>query len=196
MSSGKDGDPYLLCVLPLPVALRTSVLALQSRLAAPSWELSLSAEDDLQLPLQILGATPARVIDDLQRELGALCHARRPFDLALQGLGAFPSLDDPRSLWVGMEDPHARLQELFEASRRCLNAYRLFKLRDNLQAQLPVARVQRLSAAWSPQPLAALASSVGRLGVLPVERLKLLRRRAKDEPGPRYETLVELQLQA
>lgn len=186
----------LFVAAPLPAALRASLLELQARLEAPLWELSLVRPEDFHLTLHFLGSTPKRVLDDLKRELGALCHARRPFDLALRGLGAFPNETEPRVLWTGVEDSHGRLRELFEASRRCLNAYRLFKLREDLTPHITLARVRRLAGAWSPEPLRVLQRETGRLGVLPVERLVLFRSREPGEAGIPYEALAELVLQA
>lgn len=188
------GDPRLFVAVPLPAPLTARLLELQASLPAPAWELALSAPEDLHLTLHYLGPTPARVIDDLKRELGALAHARRPFDLACQGLGAFPDATDPRVLWAGVSDSHARLAELFEASRRVLNAYRLFKLREELAPHLTLARVRKLSAAWSPAPLAQLIADTGPLGRLPVEQLRLMRSRDSGEAGPRHECLAELKL--
>jgi 2'-5' RNA ligase len=189
-------DPRLFVAVPLPGPLTARLLELQAALPSPSWELALSPPEDLHLTLHYLGPTPARVTDDLKRELGALAHARRPFDLPVQGLGAFPHDADPRVLWAGVSDPHGRLNGLFEATRRVLNAYRLFKLREELQPHLTLARVRSLRAPWSPQPLRALMSATGTLGRLPVERLHLMRSREPGEGPPRYECLGELALQA
>jgi RNA 2',3'-cyclic 3'-phosphodiesterase len=189
-------DPRLFVAIPLPGPLTARLLELQAALPSPTWDLALSGPEDLHLTLHYLGPTPARVTDDLKRELGALAHARRPFDLPVQGVGAFPHDADPRVLWAGVSDPHGRLAELFEAARRVLNAYRLFKLREELQPHLTLARVRRLSAAWSPQPLRALAAGTGALGLLPVQSFQLMRSRAAEEGPPRYGRLAEMALQA
>lgn len=181
--------PRLYVAIPLPEALRTRLTELQTALLSPLWDLKLSEAADFHLTLHYLGATPERVIDDLKRELGALAHARRPFDLECRGLGCFPDDSDPRVLWAGVLDPHGRLQELFEASRRVLNAYRLFKLGDSLTPHLTLARVRRLSAAWKPEPWRALAQDTGSLGRLPVEELRLME-------SPQHHCLAALRLQA
>jgi 2'-5' RNA ligase len=190
------GDPRLFLAVPVPAALQAKLLELQQSLLAPLWELSLSHAEDLHLTLHFLGATPERVIDDLKRELGAVAHARRPFDLRCNGLGAFPDETEPRVLWAGVEDPHGRLAELHEATLRVLNAYRLFKLHEKLTPHLTLARVRKLSAAWSPEPLRRLSAESGGLGRLPVEQIRLYRSRDGEGGGPKYESLAELQLQA
>jgi 2'-5' RNA ligase len=191
-----NGDPRLFVAIPVPPPLQARLQEMQQALLASSWELSLSEPEDLHLTLHYLGATPARVIDDLKRELGAVAHARRPFDLRCHGLGAFPDEEEPRVLWAGVEDPHGKLAELHQATLRVLNSYRLFKLHEQLTPHLTLARVRKLSSAWSPEPLRHLAKESGGLGRLPVEQVRLYRSREREEAGPHYECLAELALQA
>jgi 2'-5' RNA ligase len=188
------GDPRLFVAVPVPAALQAKLAELQQALVAPLWDLSLSQPEDLHLTLHYLGPTPARVIDDLKRELGAVAHARRPFDLRCSGLGAFPDEAEPRVLWAGVEDPHGRLAELHQATLRVLNAYRLFKLHDQLTPHLTLARVRKLSAAWSPEPLRRLGADAAGLGLIPVEQIRLYRSRGGEEAGPRYEGIAQLRL--
>lgn len=187
------GTLRLFLAAPCPPALAQRLAQLQSELAASTWDLALSRPEDLHLTLHFLGPTPERVLDDLKKELGAVCHARRPFDLDCGGLGCFPDGARPRVLWAGLRDPAGRLEELFQASRRVLNAYRLFQLRDGLVPHLTLARVRRLSAAWDPALLRGLAPQWGDLGRYPVESLRLMES-AGSQDGPRYRSLAELEL--
>lgn len=191
MPTAEPGDPRLFLALPPPSALRSRVAEIQRALPAATWDLRPSPPEDLHVTVHFLGATPVRVVDDLRRDLGALCHARRPFDLTSGGLGCFPDDAQPRVVWLGIRDPRERLKELFEASRRVLNQYRLFKLKGELLPHLTLARVMGLSAAWDPAPLRGLAPQWAQTGAYPVERLQLMRSRPAAEPGPRYELLGE-----
>ena len=192
--AGPEGTPRLFLSIPPPPALLARIVAVQEGLAAAGWTLRLSEPQDLHLTLHFLGATPARLVDDLRREIGALCHARRAFDLGAGGLGCFPDDERPRVVWLGVRDPALKLAELFQASRRLLNAYRLFELPDGLVPHLSLARVSRLSAAWDPGLLRALAPQWADLGDYPVERVQLMRSRAGIKDGPRYEVLADLTL--
>jgi 2'-5' RNA ligase len=110
------------------------------------------------------------------------------------GLNCFPDEAHPRVVWVGIHDAAGKLQDLFEATGRVLQAYRLFKLRGDYVPHLTVARVERLSLAWDPRLLRGLAPQWSDLGTYPVEELRILRSRPASEPGPRYETLASLGL--
>jgi 2'-5' RNA ligase len=187
------GTLRLFLAAPCPPALAQRLAQLQGELSAATWDLALSRADDFHLTLHYLGATPERVLDDLKKELGAVCHARRPFDLACGGLGCFPDDAEPRVVWAGLSDPSGKLQDLFQASRRVLNAYRLFQLRDGLVPHLTLARVRRLSAAWDPALLRGLAPQWAALGNYPVEKLCLMESVGGQE-GPRYRPLAEFGL--
>jgi len=188
-------SPRLFLAVPCPPALAARLERLQAELAADTWDLAFSRPEDFHLTLHFLGATPERILDDLKKELGAVCHARRPFDLACGGLGCFPDEADPRVLWAGVRDPAGRLEELFQASRRVLNGYRLFQLRGELAPHLSLARVRRLSAAWDPALLRGLAPQWSALGPLPVERLCLFQG-VQAPDGPRYRPVAEFRLRA
>jgi len=68
--------------------------------------------EGLHLTLRFLGATPEADVPTLIR-LGDEVAARfEPFDVELAGGGAFPGVDRPRSLWVGVTRGAERLAEL------------------------------------------------------------------------------------
>lgn len=164
----------LYIAIPCPATLTSKLLELQSLLEADTWTLKRSDPLDFHLTLHFLGQTPARVFDDLRRELGAVAHARRPFDLAVRGLGAFPHWDAPGILWAGLVDPAGHLGELHHASLRVLNAYRLFKLEERYTPHITLARVKKISAAWDARRLQALDLKEN-LGVYPVEEIRLMK---------------------
>ena len=68
--------------------------------------------DGLHLTLRFLGPTPEDRVAPLAAGADALARADAPFDVALAGGGAFPSLARPRSLWVGVAAGADRLANL------------------------------------------------------------------------------------
>ena len=173
MSDPESSRLYV--AVPCPVGLANRLLELQSHLEADTWSLRLSDPRDFHLTLHFLGQTPNRVIDDLHRELGAVAHALRPFDLEVTGLGAFENWDDPCVIWAGVHDPAGKLAELFQATRRVLDSYRLFKLAERHAPHITLGRVKKISAAWDPRRLQALMEWKETLGVYPVEKICLMR---------------------
>ena len=195
MDRGASGETARLFLsLPPPSRLLARLGPLLDELKADTWSLRPTEPDEFHLTLHFLGPTPVRLVDDLKREIGALCHARRAFDLEAGGLGCFPNDTHPRVVWAGVRDRTGRLLELFSVSRRVLQAYRLFELPKDFVPHLTLARVEKLSAAWDPKLLRGVAPQWADLGPYPVEEVRLMRSRPGPRDGPRYEVLANLGL--
>ena len=96
----------------LDPALHQAVIDLQQRLQTAGARIRWSKPGQLHFTLRFLGEiTPAQLalakiatreaVDDTE-----------PFTIALQRLGAFPSLHRPQVVWVGVEEGAAELQAL------------------------------------------------------------------------------------
>ena len=57
--------------------------------------------ENLHITMRFLGEQPDARVTDAVEALHEAAEGSVPFDLALGGLGGFPSLDRPRVLWVG-----------------------------------------------------------------------------------------------
>jgi 2'-5' RNA ligase len=178
----------LFLAIELPGRLRSRLEQLQEELQGMDWELRFSPPEKLHLSLHFLGETPDNLLEDLHHDLGALCHARRPFDLGVGGLGAFPNWADPRVVWAGVHDKAGSWRGLFEASFRILRGYRIFDLRREFSPHLTLARIGALKASWDPRRIQGLMPQWGDLGILPVQQLALMRSQP-GEGGSVYRTL-------
>lgn len=106
-------------VFPTPVALESIAALLATvRMRCPSDEIRWVLPEQLHFTLKFLGEQPEDRVSD------AIAAARRaalscsPFDIVVGGLGAFPSAQHPRVVWVGtsagassLVDLSARLDE-------------------------------------------------------------------------------------
>lgn len=167
--------------------------ALRQELASEDWQLAFTPPQQLHLTLHFLGPTPARLVEDLGKELAAWAHSRRPCDLRLDGLGSFPDWVQPRVLWAGFRGQDSLLQELYASSRRLLSAYRLFDLPEAYTPHLTLARVQALRSSWDPQRIQALLPQWQDLGSYPVERVQLIQSVLNVE-GTEHRVLREFKL--
>jgi 2'-5' RNA ligase len=71
--------------------------------------------EGLHLTLRFLGPTPEDRLGPLRESADALARIDAPFEVELSGGGAFPSLDRPRSLWLGVQEGADRLANLADA---------------------------------------------------------------------------------
>ncbi len=187
-------DARLFLAVPPGLRERRALAAARDALPRGPWILDPVADADFHLTVHFLGATPLRLVDDLRRELGAVCHARRRFDLRLGRVRAFPDAGDPRVVCIGIEDPGGRFEELRAATGRVLRAYGIPGTGREVEPHVTLARVERPDPGRSPgAPLAAAPGAGGREG-FGVEALALMRSRPEAEGPPRYEALAVLPL--
>ena len=78
--------------------------------------------EGIHLTLKFLGDVDAGLVDRILGALEPTARGTGPFSLGLSGLGAFPSADSPRVVWVGLKGDLAPLGELQARIDRQLNA--------------------------------------------------------------------------
>ena len=90
------------------------------RRAALAWARRRSSDDHVRwarpesvhLTLKFLGDVRAKALDGIRAALGEVCAQHAPFDAALAELGAFPSAQRARILWIGVGAGSDRLLSL------------------------------------------------------------------------------------
>ncbi|MBE3589889.1 MAG: RNA 2',3'-cyclic phosphodiesterase [Firmicutes bacterium] len=81
---------------------RQAIAAWQDELRASGLEARWVAPTHLHLTLKFFGDLPRAAAEALGRALGEAMDRQRPFHIELRGAGAFPDLQRPRVLWVGV----------------------------------------------------------------------------------------------
>lgn len=100
----------------LPTSLSDAVAAIQSDLDEASG-LNFTDPSQAHLTLKFLGETDPERLDPLTDAISATVNdaAVDPFEATFAGLGAFPSPDYIRVVWLGVESGSAEFTRLFEA---------------------------------------------------------------------------------
>ncbi len=73
-------------------------------LAAMRWPVAAVSLENLHVTLKFLGDIPSDQITAIQQQLLSVVHGQPPFVLKVEQLGAFPSVDRPSVVWVGLVD--------------------------------------------------------------------------------------------
>jgi RNA 2',3'-cyclic 3'-phosphodiesterase len=81
-----------------------------------------SRADGVHLTLQFLGDVPSGSIEAILGGVRAGCAGTKPIDLMLGSVGAFPTVEKPRVLWLGLNGDAAQLQTLQTGIARQLAA--------------------------------------------------------------------------
>ena len=112
----EPGMLRLFFAVPVPPEARTRVGELIERVQASVGDGTARIRwvrvDGLHLTLRFLGPTPEAYLPPLRAGADALASREMPFEVAIDGGGAFPSLARPRSLWVGVREGADRLTRL------------------------------------------------------------------------------------
>jgi 2'-5' RNA ligase len=110
------GTIRLFFAVPVPDDARTKVGQLidevQSSVGDGTARIRWVRVDGLHLTLRFLGPTPEDRLPPLQTAADGIATAGAPFEVRLAGGGAFPSLERPRSLWVGVDEGADLLADL------------------------------------------------------------------------------------
>lgn len=95
---------------PLRDALQACVRALQA--ARPPARLKWVGDEQHHVTLHFLGEISEAQTEAVTRTLAAIPPAGTPLALTLGGLGAFPNLNRPATLWAGGQDEGGRIADL------------------------------------------------------------------------------------
>ncbi|MDD5655626.1 MAG: RNA 2',3'-cyclic phosphodiesterase [Elusimicrobia bacterium] len=93
----------LFVAIPLAEPVRQGVGSIMAELRKVGSGCKWVEPDNLHVTLRFFGSTPSERIPELRSLLDRA--AQRPvFDMAFEGLGAFPSWSNPRVVWIGMAE--------------------------------------------------------------------------------------------
>lgn len=104
--------------VPLDRALRLSAGTLQSDLRRWQIPVKLTPTENLHITLLFLGEVePAKAIELGKTLDECLMSMVKPFPITFKGLGAFPSLNSARVLWLGMTEGEDEMKALSDEVR-------------------------------------------------------------------------------
>ena len=176
----------------LPEPVRTSLAALQQHLAESHADVKWVAPEQLHATLKFLDEITGAQQQQIAEFLTKISQQHEAFTLTLHHLGAFPSLHDPRILWVGAEEGKAAVVSFAEAIEKECRACGLKNEERAFSAHITIGRVrspkqrqaliQALNThAWTPPPAWQVSTVTLYQSVL-------------SSNGPAYSVLGEFQL--
>jgi RNA 2',3'-cyclic 3'-phosphodiesterase len=100
----------------IAVEMSPSVIAragdLIDKLRVAAAEINWVRPQQMHLTLKFLGDVPDTETPDICRVVNEVAAAIEPFEITCRGVGAFPNLREPRTLWIGIEDGADELKRL------------------------------------------------------------------------------------
>ena len=129
---------------------------------------------EAHLTLMFFGDVDSAAVPRITEALASVCKESTPMTLSLAGRGCFPSEQNPRVLWMGVEDSVGQLAILEAQIRRTLGSFIVLPDLRAFNPHLTIARIRDLMG-------------TGRDGLI-----KWLRGTTRDEPVSWHMTSVKL----
>jgi 2'-5' RNA ligase len=150
---------------------------------------------NLHVTLKFLGDTPDTLLPDVCRAVIKAAKTIEPFEMRFVGAGAFPSLQRPQTLWIGVEHGLEEIQQLQRAVDEALFQLRYPKERGRFSPHLTLGRAR----GGSPQQFAELrqlleANAQFDAGVSVVEEVVVFSSTLDRMQGPIYDVLSRAEL--
>ena len=159
--------------------LRESITATVERLRPLSGAVAWVPAQNLHVTLQFLGGQTEERLTAAEAALDDAAARSAPIDLTLHGLGAFPGLERPRILWIGVAEGALEVRALQARVADALAARGFPREERAWHPHLTIGRVfdeRRWRREAGPALRGALArAATTRFGVLRVSELALMR---------------------
>lgn len=175
-----------------PRELREAIVEATGPLREAGLPLRWTDTDKLHMTLKFLGEISPEEGGRAREVLEEVARGYQPFEVDLQGLGAFPTLRSPRVVWVGVEP----VLELRSAKHDLEHGYASMGVDRETRAFRPhvtVARADEDAAASAFRPLEGLARDIQVGATHRIDSLELMRSRLRSS-GPEYEVLHRAEL--
>ncbi|MDF1500985.1 MAG: RNA 2',3'-cyclic phosphodiesterase [Anaerolineales bacterium] len=180
-----------------PAGIKQNINQAVSPLRARVGELTVRWVDPAlyHLTLKFLGEIDESRLDAIADIVEWVASTEPTFALEVGEFGVFPDARRPRVLWVGLNETTGTLQSLKGALDQSLKSEGFRVEKRPFHPHVTVGRVRRGSSTGERETLAAELDgySVGRLGIVPVDSIQLLRSRLNAD-GPIYSELVSFPL--
>lgn len=150
---------------------------------------------NIHLTLKFLGNIPPARVDGITEAVKQAAKGKSPFQLEISKLGAFPTVNQPRVIWVGVGGETDRLVELQRSVDSRLAPLGFAPEKQSFVPHLTIARVRESASPDDKKALGRLLASTkfdsqGRIGV---DSIKLMRSQLTPE-GPIYSLLSRVAL--
>ena len=102
----------LFIAIELPQEIREELARIQSHLKYSAADVKWVEKENIHLTLKFLGEVQEEKIEKIRSVLDGIAGGARPFKLSLKDIGAFPKIEYPRVIWVGLDKGTAESEGL------------------------------------------------------------------------------------
>ena len=106
--------------IPLDPKIQHSIEYMQDRLKKSNNDIKWVKPENIHITLKFLGDVTTEQINSVKQTLLNCTHNTRPFKVKLSQLGAFPNIECPRTLWIGLKDSKQQLNRMAVSLEKAL----------------------------------------------------------------------------
>jgi 2'-5' RNA ligase len=181
--------------VPLDSGVRQRAADLSQQLQASGVKASWTKTDNMHVTLKFLGDVDEHRIEAVCRATQQAAGAMAAFALRLRGAGAFPSVQRPRTVWIGATDGRQEIAELARDIDRALSRLGFAKEKRAFQPHLTIARVRGGGAAQSELGRLIVEQADFDAGISGIHEVRVYAS-TLGPAGPTYEVLASAPLEA
>ena len=181
----------LFIAIELSQSIRDELARIQFHLKYSAADVKWVEKDNIHLTLKFLGEVPEEKVEKIKSILDGTAKEMKSFDISLKDIGAFPKIEYPRVIWVGLDKGVVESKGLAEKIDEELSKIGYEKEPRPFAAHLTIGRVR------SAKNKAALKEKISSITPIPGSQLVTsitLFKSTLTSNGPIYTKLHEAKL--
>ena len=178
----------------LASSVRSRASELIKRLQAADVKATWVKPHQMHLTLKFLGDVPDHEIPEVCKLVEQAVSELPAFEVVFRGCGAFPSLDNPRSVWIGVEEGAEEVAIVHEAIDIALKKLRFPRETRRFQPHLTLGRI-RQSGPATAELVRVIAENVDFDADLSVVDEVVTFASFHDKSGPSHDAMGRAELQ-
>jgi 2'-5' RNA ligase len=169
---------------------------LQDKLKLSQADVKWVAPENIHLTLKFLGEIDEKIAERIKQILQNITAGLKQFSLNLTSVGAFPSLNSPRAIWIGIDKGDAQVREIADVLEEKLSELGITKEDRTFSSHITLGRTR---SSKNRSNLAKLLESLKEklpeaTAEIKVEKITLFKSTLTPK-GPIYEILKEAPLE-
>jgi RNA 2',3'-cyclic 3'-phosphodiesterase len=179
----------------LPQDIKEAIGRLQAKLKQTGADVKWVSPANIHLTLKFLGEIDEKTKDAVCNAMRSAVADIRAFPIKLGELGAFPGMQSPRVIWIGLSEGHDRVKAIAQHLEHELGQCGKSREEREFSSHITIARVrsQKNKDALAAGISAVEGSTAGKLEGFTAKKITLFKSTLLPQ-GPVYEILQETNL--
>lgn len=173
----------------IPEELKSRIISVQDKFF--DFDIKFVEKENLHFNLKFFKDIGDEEVEKLKKILGDICKQYQPFEIKVTGIGAFPSRNYVRVVWLGVKDGYQTLAALAETIETALESLGY----ESEEKFVPHLTLGRVRSGRNKNEMIVLLKELEDLEIGKMEVKEIILFQSKLSPdGPVYEEVFEIKL--